>query len=147
MNVEICCSCDEQTGRAGKGDDSIYLEDGTGPYCTTCEKINLDARAFARFGKVYRKTATIRAKQWLKMGDHEAVEDYCGKHPDRRGDDFDSLAGACTALMRDHGWIDTLEGGHIVCPGDYIATGVEGEHWPIKPSIFEKTYEEETSKP
>lgn len=25
--------------------------------------------------------------------------------------------------------------------GDYIATGVEGEHWAVAKDIFEKTYE------
>jgi hypothetical protein len=28
-----------------------------------------------------------------------------------------------------------------VCPGDYIITGVKGEHYPCKPDIFEQTYE------
>ena len=41
-----------------------------------------------------------------------------------------------------HGWIATLEGGHIVCPGDWIITGVKGEMYPCKPDIFEATYEE-----
>jgi hypothetical protein len=44
--------------------------------------------------------------------------------------------------MHVHGWVDTLEGGHIVCPGDYIITGVKGEHYPCKPDIFAMTYEE-----
>lgn len=39
------------------------------------------------------------------------------------------------------GWIDTLEGAHIVSPGDWIVTGVKGERWPVKPDIFEMTYE------
>lgn len=43
--------------------------------------------------------------------------------------------------MHDHGWIDTLEGGHIVCPGDFIITGVKGERYPCKPDIFAATYE------
>ena len=38
--------------------------------------------------------------------------------------------------------VDTLEGGHIVCPGDWIITGVFDEHYPCKPDIFEATYEE-----
>ena len=42
--------------------------------------------------------------------------------------------------LDEHGWIDTLEGGHIVCPGDYIITGVQGERYPRKPNIFEETY-------
>jgi len=43
--------------------------------------------------------------------------------------------------MHNHGWIDTLEGGHIVCPGDWIITGVKGENYPCKPDIFEATYD------
>ena len=39
------------------------------------------------------------------------------------------------------GFIDTLEGGHFVSPGDWIITGIKGEKYPCKPDIFEKTYE------
>ena len=39
------------------------------------------------------------------------------------------------------GWIETLEGGHVVTSGDWIITGVKGEHYPCKPDIFEMTYE------
>jgi hypothetical protein len=42
--------------------------------------------------------------------------------------------------MHHHGWIDTFEGGHIVCPGDWIITGVKGEVYPC-PDIFEATYD------
>lgn len=42
--------------------------------------------------------------------------------------------------MHVHGWIDTLEGGHIVCPGDWIVTGVQGERYPVKPDIFAATF-------
>lgn len=38
-------------------------------------------------------------------------------------------------------FIETLEGRMLISPGDYIITGVEGEHYPCKPGIFEKTYE------
>ncbi len=48
---------------------------------------------------------------------------------------------SCEHVMHDHGWIDTLEGGHIVCPGDFVITGVQGEHYPCKPDIFAATYE------
>lgn len=33
---EICCECDESTGRAGIGDDSLYTEIEVGPYCWEC---------------------------------------------------------------------------------------------------------------
>lgn len=35
----------------------------------------------------------------------------------------------------------TKEGEMFVYKGDYIATGVDGEHWAIDPNIFERTYE------
>lgn len=36
--------------------------------------------------------------------------------------------------------INTLEGQLTVKPGDWIATGVNGERWPIADDIFKKTY-------
>lgn len=37
--------------------------------------------------------------------------------------------------------IHTLEGNHIVTVGDWVAKGIKGEFYPIKPDIFEMTYE------
>lgn len=47
----------------------------------------------------------------------------------------------CERRLDEHGWVGTLEGGHAVCPGDWIVTGVKGERYPVKPDVFEKTYE------
>ena len=68
------------------------------------------------------------------------------RHPDVPGD-RECLY--CGKSMHEHGWvdpcknrvIDPIEGGHIVCPGDWIITGSQGEYWPCKPDIFEATYE------
>lgn len=38
-------------------------------------------------------------------------------------------------------FIETLEGRMVVSDGDWIITGVKGEHYPCKPDIFEATYE------
>ena len=38
--------------------------------------------------------------------------------------------------------IETLEGEMQASIGDYIIKGVNGEFYPCKPDIFEKTYEE-----
>lgn len=38
--------------------------------------------------------------------------------------------------------IKTLEGEMLASVGDYIIKGVDGEFYPCKPDIFEKTYEE-----
>ena len=41
-----------------------------------------------------------------------------------------------------NGWfINTLEGGHEVTPGDWIIIGIAGEVYPCKPEIFDDTYE------
>ena len=38
-------------------------------------------------------------------------------------------------------YIDTLEGKLLITKGDWIITGIQGERYPIKPDIFEETYE------
>ena len=40
--------------------------------------------------------------------------------------------------------IETLEGTMKASVGDYIIKGVNGEFYPCKPDIFDKTYEEVT---
>ena len=40
-----------------------------------------------------------------------------------------------------HITIVTLEGNMKAMPGDWIIKGVNGEFYPCKPDIFEKTYE------
>ena len=42
-------------------------------------------------------------------------------------------------------YIETLEGRMSVEVGDWIITGVKGEHYPCKPDIFAATYEEAQS--
>lgn len=93
----------------------------------------------------------IDATQWFKNGDHPQDDsfDYQNdewegrivryfRHPDIKGKE---LCSQCGHKMHEHGWIDTLEGGHIVCVGDWIITGVKGEYYPCKPDIFASTYE------
>lgn len=50
-------------------------------------------------------------------------------------------AGAIQAAPGGALFIGTLEGTVGASPGDYILRGVEGEIYPCKPSVFEKTYE------
>lgn len=114
-----------------------------------------------------KKPVVIEATQWFKNGDHpmdyakdtyifEGGESRTCTGAERRANgwegavvryfrrpDVDGYRACekCGNPMHAHGWIDTLEGGHIVCPGDWIITGVKGEHYPCKPDIFEATYE------
>ena len=83
----------------------------------------------------YRKRpVVIEADRWFKNGDHQKVVSYDTVAKD-------TMCKNCSHDLIDHGWISTLEGGHIVCPGDWIITGVKGEQYPCKPDIFRVTYE------
>lgn len=116
--------------------------------------------------KFRKRPVVIEASRWFKNGDHpdDYTKDEQGfdvmfpaavrrekgwegdvvryyRHPDVRGSEPCISSIPCGATMHDHGWIDTPEGGHTVCPGDWIITGVAGERYPCKPAIFEATYE------
>ena len=110
--------------------------------------------------KYRKKPIVIDATRWFKNGDHP--EDYAtemfdyptGQRPQviREGKlvkrlkrpytDVGTACQHCSKRMKEHGWIETLEGGHIVCPGDWIITGIQGEYYPCKPAIFDATYEQ-----
>jgi len=111
--------------------------------------------------KYRKKPIIIEATQWFKNGDHP-LDNSKMVYPDRMSttqfdpflsegkivryyrdpeDNGERTCEHCGNIMHNHGWIDTLEGGHKVCPGDCIITGINGEHYPCKPDIFEKTYE------
>lgn len=120
--------------------------------------------------KFRKKPVVIEATQWRKNGDHPG--DYANDEPgfengemrtftgaERKSKDWEggvvryfrrpepeyagtTLHDKCGRTWHDHGWIDTLEGGHTVCPGDWVITGVAGEVYPCKDAIFKVTYEE-----
>jgi len=93
-----------------------------------------------------KKNVQVTAAQWFRNGDHpfdgprhfegRVVKYYTNYALDKQ------VCKNCGRIMYDHGWIDTLEGGHIVCPGDWIITGIKGERYPCKPDIFKDTYTE-----
>ena len=112
----------------------------------------------------YRKKAiTVEATQWFKNGDHpeDKVERACPAATDLdpfepflfaglvvgffSSSDPSTKCGFCNLPFSTHGSINTLEGQHIVCPGDWIITGINGEYYPCKSEIFEKTYDKLTS--
>lgn len=111
---------------------------------------------------IFRKRPVeIRATQWYTNGDHpqdstdrmQPFMDACEgevvryfRHPDVDGDSTHE----CGFIWNNHGFIDTREGGHAVCPGDWIITDQDVDpdnprhgHWyyPVKPDVFEATYE------
>ena len=101
--------------------------------------------------KYIKKPIPIEISEpWWKDGDHPSVKPSSeakwiwANTSWYRITPFEREPGYCLKCLCDvtkHGWLGTLEGGHIVCPGDRIVTGVQGEQYPIKPDIFEQTYE------
>lgn len=102
-----------------------------------------------------KKPVEVEASRWFSNGDHPQDHEGADKfgegkvvryfrHPDTPGT---QVCKHCMSVMHVHGWIDTLEGGHIVCPGDWIITGVKGEYYPCKPDIFADTYDAVEEKP
>ena len=72
---------------------------------------------------------------------HRGLEDGfkpCGRCPTAR---FEEGEDDCNECMSGIPYIHTLEGDMTVSPGDYIITDVNGERYPCKPDIFNKTYE------
>ena len=96
--------------------------------------------------KYRKKPVVVDAFQWFENGDHpedgretfkdEEGHDFLGegkivryfRRPGAPGVPGDTICEECGKTFHVHGWIDTLEDGHRVCPGDFIITGVEG--WP-----------------
>lgn len=76
--------------------------------------------------KTYRKTTTIRAERF--DGSDEMIKKYNLQYDTEP-----------EGML-----IPTKEGKMLTYEGDWIATGVEGEHWAIADDIFRKTYEKVT---
>ena len=108
--------------------------------------------------KFRKKPVVIEAYQWFVNGDHpedntarpfedtgeiptEPREGVIVRYYRRPRVSGDLACGECGNTLHFHGYIETKEGGHRVCPGDWIITGVQGERYPCKPDIFDATYE------
>ena len=77
--------------------------------------------------KYRKKPVVIEAVQWTGKNITEVLD-----FMDWRNAAHDAVSGLT---------IRTLEGNHHASPGDFIIKDVNGEFYPCKPDIFEKTYE------
>ena len=87
--------------------------------------------------KYRKKPVEVEAIQWT--GNASEVKKFCGSK--------------CSYNVNDSAWqvgkgvpheeliIHTLEGDMKASRNDYIIKGINGEIYPCKPDIFEKTYE------
>lgn len=80
--------------------------------------------------KEYRKKTTIKAEQY--QGTSEQNKRYnISTYPIGPFD-----------LLSEHAYLPTIEGDMELNIGDWLATGIDGEHWAIADDIFRRTYEE-----
>ena len=86
--------------------------------------------------KFRKQPIIIEAEQWNKDWNHPIVEPLYALGI---GWNYGKCK-ICGESFEYHGKVQTLEGEMTVCPGDWIITGIQGEHYPCKPDIFEKTY-------
>lgn len=84
--------------------------------------------------KFRKKPIVIEAEQWFPGKEIEGVitEGLGGGL---------MMAPNANGVFDQIGYIETFEGKMIVYPGDWIIQGINGEKYPCKPDIFEKTYE------
>ncbi|MFK8851313.1 hypothetical protein [Streptomyces sp. Ac-502] len=81
----------------------------------------------------FRKKPIVIEALRIDMQDHDAATAliaWCGGH------DYSSTEHGMLVIA-----VPTLEGTMYAADGDWIVKGVKGEFYPVKPDIFEATYE------
>lgn len=91
----------------------------------------------------YRKKPVVIEAIQLKVDNFDEVCDFMGGTPvPKHNPDFGIDEHGNTNEPYLGVYIETLEGKMLASYGDYIIKGVNGEFYPCKPDIFEKTYDE-----
>lgn len=85
--------------------------------------------------KYRKKPVVIEAVQFNGMEDYLEICQWIDKTPNTLL--TEDIVEYRSPIML----VNTLEGTMAANPGDYIIKGVNGEFYPCKPDIFEKTYE------
>ena len=107
----------------------------------------LEVYSGAKVG-TYRKIATVKAERFMPV-DNARLDYYrvkygitqLGNLSDDEISGFKPTMGAQVVYEGPNSYvIPTLEGKMIINPGDWILTGVDGEHWSVKDEIFNKSY-------
>ena len=91
--------------------------------------------------KFRKKPIEIEAIQWTGDSSVKAVSEFLGaNNQELENDDYVIKLENGTCRLGNL-YIKTLEGLMLANIGDWVIKGVNGEFYPCKPDIFEKTYE------
>lgn len=89
--------------------------------------------------KFRKKPVVIDAVQWTGDNLQEVIE-FTGRHHSAEDWSWPYFEN----VVKYKGLkIFTMEGPLMAAVGDWIIRGVQGEHYPCKPDIFEQTYDPE----
>ena len=94
-----------------------------------------NAKQLADALRFTKKPVTIEAIQW--DGTESGIQRIKAKFTDL---ETCAKSGHLRKDVVTHWSIRTLEGSHVVSPGDWVIKGVKGEYYPCKPDIFAMTY-------
>lgn len=86
-----------------------------------------------------KKPVVVEAVQFTEQNLEELLQ-FCDKI-DINYQETRYIANKGVTKFMINATVNTLEGDMIASIGDYIIKGVDGEFYPCKPDIFEKTYE------
>ena len=107
IGIETCFICNEPTGRAGKGDDSIYAENGDGPFCLACWK---EQQAI----KKHTKPASEATTGYLCKMDSVCMPESCAQW--RMGGECANTGGECKYRLEN---VTAQQTGEPTVPGPY----------------------------
>ena len=92
----------------------------------------------------------VEVIQWFKNGDHpndgtetfeegefkgELLEGNVVRYYRTPECDGEDVCEKCGNTMHYHGWMDNLDGGTVVCPGDHVGTRSDGEYYIVNINI------------
>lgn len=89
--------------------------------------------------KIYKRITAIQAEQF--DGSQKMIDEYdiIPAYDKNSENEYWQPVFPCSILM-------TKKGALSINVGDWVATGINGEHWPIVDDIFKKTYVEVKEK-
>ena len=78
--LETCCACECPTGRAGRGEDSLYVGD-EGPYCETCfQEVSLACFKLAQVKALNQRSADAEPEPPSDFEVDQKIDDWQRSH-------------------------------------------------------------------
>lgn len=90
--------------------------------------------------KYRKKPIVLEAERWPGFDTLNTIPIKITCHKESPG--HQTKCEHCDKPMNIHGSINSFNVTYVICPGDWIFKGVNGDFYPVKPSVFKAMYEE-----